>query len=589
MPTTIPNRFAQFAAASVLSLAFAASTASAAGTGAVPPPRDIRGPLFDAQSFQCEQQVQATAEALVLCTLRAPLWAHMIAFQDIADSNPGPDGYASRNIGEPGYLSSALYVAQKMSAAGYSVQLQEYTIPYFNYTGLAHLDRVSPGPTSYALRTRWNPATYSGSGNVTAIVQPAGGIVIPATLASSSGCSAASFSGFTPGRIALIQRGTCSYWTKVHYAELAGAVGVLIFNDGGGGRTGAFRGTLSASTPVGIPAAMVDYQLGLDFYNQYNQALAPTAHLDVQTIHDPVRPDYNVIADSPLGDPNHVVVVEGHLDAIYGAGMLDSASGSATILEVGLKMAHTPTLNQLRYVWFGGEELGLYGSQYYVNNLTVAEAARIVFDIDSDVTATPNYVTAIADPVNSGSAGSWSPTMIQASQRGTNYFREYFEARGLPYVVWSNDGTDSWSFSWRDIPNTGILTGQDCCKTQDLVNLFGGTLGNYEGNLGTSDGGFVDRPFLWGDNLNNNDPAVLEATSKAFAYVTWKLANDPQLAALVQAARTSATSTLQQARTPSRATAAETARAGAATRAAEARRRADRAAQARRNALGSER
>ena len=116
MPTAIASRrSAKFAAASVLLLVFAASTASTVsaagagtGTGLVPPPSDIRGPLFDAQSFQCEQQVQATAEALVQCTLRNPLWAHMVAFQNIADSNPGPDGFASRNIGEPGYLASAL-------------------------------------------------------------------------------------------------------------------------------------------------------------------------------------------------------------------------------------------------------------------------------------------------------------------------------------------------------------------------------------------------------------------------------------------------------------------------------------------------
>jgi hypothetical protein len=101
----------------------------------------------------------------------------------------------------------------------------------------------------------------------------------------------------------------------------------------------------------------------------------------------------------------------------------------------------------------------------------------------------------------------------------------------MPYVDWSNDGTDSWSFSWRGIPNTGLLTGQDCCKTQDLVDKFGGSVGNYEGHLNSYDGGFVDRPFLWGDNIENNDPDVLLAMTKAFAYVTLKLANDASLPA----------------------------------------------------------
>lgn len=580
MPMAIASRFATAAAAAGLSLALVASSAHAGDTGTpVPRPTDTPGPVIDQNpgDIVCGQRLQLTAEDLVQCIRSDALWAHMVAFQAIADANPGPDGHASRNIGEPGYLASALYVAEKMSAAGYSVQLQEYTVPYFNYKGLPHFEHVSPGASAYVLRTHYNPATYSGSGDVTALVQPAGGIVIPATQASSSGCSAASFTGFTPGRIALVQRGTCNNYTKVHNAELAGASGVIIFNDGGGGRTAAFRGSLAPYSPVGIPAVLTDYQTGANLYSQYNAAQLPIVRVDVQTIHDPYRADYNVIADSPLGDPDHAVVVEGHLDAIYGAGMLDSASGSVTMLEVGLKMRYTPTRNRLRYVWFGGEELGLYGSQYYVNNLSQAEVDKIVFDMDSDVTATPNYVFAIADPANSGSAGSWSPAMIQASQRGNDYFKEYFEARGIPYVVWSNDGTDSWSFSWRDVPNTGILTGQNCCKTQDLVNLFGGTLGNYEGNLGTSDGGFVDRPFFWGDNLDNNDPAVLATTSKAFAYVAWKLANDPQLAALAIAARTSApTAPVKGARLPVKSGRRAVARAA-------------QAAQARANALGPDR
>jgi hypothetical protein len=512
-------------------LAFAAAQVSAAPLAAAST-ATAKAPAPPTNSA-CETRNNDTTVKLLQCIRKDPLWKHMVAFQNIANANPGPDGHPSRNIGEPGYLASAQYVAAKMSAAGYRVQLQEYTVPYFNYTAMAYFDKVTPTSSTYALRTDWNPATYSGSGNVTATVQPVGGILIPApsTPTNHSGCSAGDFAGFTPGNIALIQRGYCGYWTKVHNAEVAGAVGVIIFNEGSYGRTGALRGFLSAYDPVSIPVAMASYAIGVGFYTQYNNAQNPAAHIDVQTIHDPYRADYNVIADSPLGDPN-LVVVEGHLDAIYGAGMLDSASGSATILETGLKMSHTKTRNQLRYVWFGGEELGLYGSWNYVSTLSPEEVSKIVFDIDSDVTATPNYTTAIADPANSGNAPDFPPGLVEASQRGNNYFREYFINNNLPYVDWSNDGTDSWSFSWFGVPNTGILTGQDCCKEQYEVDLFGGSLGNYEGNLNSYDGGFVDRPFLWGDNLSNNDPYVLEATSKAFAYVTWKLANDDTLATL---------------------------------------------------------
>ena len=61
-----------------------------------------------------------------------------------------------------------------------------------------------------------------------------------------------------------------------------------------------------------------------------------------------------------------------------------------------------------------------------------------------------------------------------------------------------------------------MLTGQDCCKPQSDVDLFGGQLGNFEGNLGTSDGGCVDNPFRWCDNLDNNDPEVMTFMSRTF-------------------------------------------------------------------------
>jgi hypothetical protein len=77
------------------------------------------------------------------------------------------------------------------------------------------------------------------------------------------------------------------------------------------------------------------------------------------------------------------------------------------------------------------------------------------------------------------------------------------------------------------IPDTGILTEQDCCKGAPEVALWGGFLGNYEGNIPSFDGGCVDRPNLYCDDLSNNDPAVLELASKATAYVTFRLANYP--------------------------------------------------------------
>jgi hypothetical protein len=237
--------------------------------------------------------------------------------------------------------------------------------------------------------------------------------------------------------------------------------------------------------------------------------------------------DYNLIAESPFGDPNHTVVVEAHLDSIFGAGMLDNASGSTTILEIALNMAKTPTRNQLRYIWFGGEELGLLGSAYYTTHLSSAERKRIAFDIDMDVTATPNFDIWIADPAFALNVSQFPPNVVPQSKIGNRFFKDFFDSVGVvsQSSSFGNSGTDSNSFSLIGIPDSGILTRQDCCKGQSEVAIWGGFLGNYEGTIPGSDGGCVDRPNLWCDNLSNNDPFVLGLASKASAYVTLKMAN----------------------------------------------------------------
>jgi Peptidase family M28 len=237
--------------------------------------------------------------------------------------------------------------------------------------------------------------------------------------------------------------------------------------------------------------------------------------------------DYNLIAESPFGDTNHVVVVDAHLDSIFGAGMLDNASGSTTILEIALNMAKTPTHNQLRYIWFGGEEIGLFGSTYYTQHLSSAQRKKIAFDIDMDVTATPNFDMWIADPAFAYNVSQFPPNVVPQSKIGNKFFADFFKSAGIvsQSSSFGNSGTDSNSFALIGIPDSGILTRQDCCKEQSEVDIWGGFLGNYEGTVPGSDGGCVDYPDRWCDNLSNNDPFILGLASKASAYATLKLAN----------------------------------------------------------------
>jgi hypothetical protein len=276
----------------------------------------------------------------------------------------------------------------------------------------------------------------------------------------------------------------------------------------------------------------MSYAMGADLAARCHSGIPPVAHIDVHT-ESKSESDYNVIADSPYGDPNQVVVVDAHLDSIYGAGILDNASGSATVLELALNMAHTPTRNRMRYIWFGGEELGLLGSRYYTHALSHAELKKITFGIDVDVTATPNFAVLIADPGHARNKDKFPPNVIPDSRIGNHRFANYFRSIGIPSRIASfgNDGTDSLAFSLAGIPNTGILTQQDCCKHEWEVQLWGGFRGNFEGEIPGHNGGCVDWPRRWCDNLSNNDRLVLEFVSRAVAHVAFSFASDRKLVA----------------------------------------------------------
>ncbi len=512
-----------------------ATAAAVAVTGALPAFASTAASTVaasDANATACANRVNNTPQKLVDCVNQADLWAHMVKFQQIADANPGPDGHPSRNSGEPGYKASADYVAGVMKAAGYDVTLQEYKFHYFSFIGTPVMREVSPTPQDFALTTDFNPAKVPGT--VTAKVQPAGGIVPPTpTPSSASGCAASDFSGFTPGNIALIQRGGCTFAAKVANAQNAGASAVVIFNEGNPGRTGVLNGSLAGTEH--IPVMFTSYAVGAELLGQYVPNSAPVLTIDVKTLDDPNRSDWNVIADSKGGDPNNILVVDAHLDAIYGAGMLDNASGSAAILDIAQQLKNTNTRNKLRFIWFGGEELGLLGSNYYVNVNPPKDLDKIKFDLDADVLATPNYVAGVLDPKDGvalfgRTPGTPMPPSIWApSAIGRDYGIDYLNSIGQNHILFSADGTDAFEFQLAGIPASGVLTGQDCCKLPTDVALFGGYEGNFEGNVPSFDGGCVDNPFRWCDNLDNNDPTVLTWMSKTFANMVGHMAYDTQV------------------------------------------------------------
>ena len=137
-------------------------------------------------------------------------------------------------------------------------------------TPIGVLQQLSPVSKTYILGDGLDflPFVLSGLGNVTAAIFAVDAILPPTPLPSSaSGCDMSDFSGFPVGRIALIQRGTCSFQTKISNAAAAGAVGVLIFNEGQPDRMEPFEVELTALVP--LPAVFTSFAVGLELYNAW--------------------------------------------------------------------------------------------------------------------------------------------------------------------------------------------------------------------------------------------------------------------------------------------------------------------------------
>jgi hypothetical protein len=112
---------------------------------------------------------------------------------------------------------------------------------------------------------------------------------------------------------------------------------------------------------------------------------------------------HNLIADkqgSAVG-PRDVVLMTAHLDSINiqggpmapAPGADDNASGSAGLLEIARVFATHQGAHDLRFILFGGEEEGLFGSDQYVASLAEAERNRIRAVVNMDMIGTMNTST----------------------------------------------------------------------------------------------------------------------------------------------------------------------------------------------------
>ncbi|MGH8892553.1 MAG: M20/M25/M40 family metallo-hydrolase [Actinomycetes bacterium] len=462
MTTTLNRRrIAGTALGSVVALVATTVSLSSAATAA-PAPGEIT-------------QSQGLRKAVTVAGIRE----HQAAFQAHSDANGG-----NRAGGSPGYEASANYVSSKAAAAGYTVSNHFFDFTYNADRTPPILRQESPTATTYVDGVDFSSMTFSGSIPQTTAAVWAVDLALPQAPgpgATTSGCESADFAGMPVGSIALMQRGTCTFGAKADNARAAGAIASVIFNDGGdAGRVGIINGTLGPGSHG--PAVGTTLALGQDLANGFaSGSTGSTATIKVDRVEE-VRTTRNVIAESPGGDPNKVIVVGAHLDSVpRGAGVNDNGSGSGGILEIAEQLAARgiDPRNKIRFVWWGAEEFGLLGSRAYVADLPPAERAKIVMNLNFDMIGSPNYVRFIYDGDNSAfPVGPGAAAGPPGSGEIERVFTDYFAAVGLASAETPFSGrSDYGPFIEVGIPAGGLFTGAEGVKTAAQQAIFGGTTG----------------------------------------------------------------------------------------------------------------
>jgi len=463
---------AVLAAPLLLAASAAPATATASGTaGSAADAARTASPQRAGHGGDPAKEGDRLARELVRRTGAKGAMRHLKVLQAIARA-----GHGTRAAGSRGHELSAKYAGTVLKAAGYEVTYQDFDFTY-RETLAEKLSVRTPDPRDVPVKLM----TYTKStpeGGTEAALAP-----VPVDADGSSGCTADDYaSGDFKGRIALIQRGSCSFAEKQAAAADAGAVAAVIYNN----TDGELDGTIGEPADGRIPTGGVSMADG--------EALADAAakgevkvNVELRELQEQ-RSTPNVIAETPGGDPGHVVMLGAHLDSVTdGPGINDNASGSAGILETALQFAAAGgtghghghgrpgrTGNKVRFALWTAEEVGLLGADHYVAGLSAAQRDKIALYLNFDMIASPNYGLFVYDGDDSDGTGAGPGP--EGSARLEKDIADFVatrgeETRGADFTGRSDYGP----FIEAGIPSGGSETGAEGIKTAAEQKLWGGT------------------------------------------------------------------------------------------------------------------
>ncbi|RBR09926.1 uncharacterized protein FIESC28_09672 [Fusarium coffeatum] len=386
------------------------------------------------------------------------LMSNLEALNDISFDNGG-----NRAFGSPGYDASVAYIYRRASEVKDAKVWKQYlSVKSISVDSIA-LKVDDKHIRIYGLT--YSPSTSAQGITAEIVLGPEG----------AAGCDASSYRGLdVKDKIVLVQRSRCpngdTLVGRVMPAAAAGAAAVIIYHDLS---TDVTTGSLGASdTKKYVPAGLINSRDGLKLKERIKAGQKVEAHFQ-QTQNIKNRVTQNVIAETSGGDPRNVIMVGAHLDSVQaGPGINDNGSGSSLILELFIALSNYETKSKIRFAWWGAEEKGLLGSNFYTSNLAITDVNDLLVYLNFDMVAKGYFGVADTD---GSSYGSKAPKGSEVTEK---IFVEYFTSKGIAVTpVALTNGSDYASF-WQNLNkpfgflHTGTAVEQDPCYHQvcDTIN-----------------------------------------------------------------------------------------------------------------------
>ncbi len=336
--------------------------------------------------------------------------------------------------------------------------------------------------------------TWGQTGDFTAQVIPAARIQIPPPATSEryrSGCSMSDFPAAVKDNIVLVQRGGCTAAAvegdQRPRQRRQGRHDHERGSDERSPRAPRRRDYVSQTYP-GTIGSGVTYALGKELYDLAQAGTPATLHFKSDNNLN-LRIDYDILAETPCGDPTRVLQVGAHIDGVTaGPGINDDGSGTAMNLTIAhqiLKMGITAEVQDpLRLVLGRGAgpvRLDVRGqpAQLAADGADAGHA-RLRHDRVDQLAPVRLHRTA--------TRASRAPQLLAAEQRKAtwadihiDYLKQQLEHRQRP-TTRSTTAPTTPSGAARGVPATGLYTGAESIKTgrgdgTAAVNGYGGQSG----------------------------------------------------------------------------------------------------------------